>query len=67
MPWFDRFDALFAPSFPDCQVLREEPMDRHTTFRIGGPARRFVRPAGAAQCGTAWRAPADALFAPVPD
>ena len=51
MPWFDRFDALFAPSFPDCQVLREEPMDRHTTFRIGGPARRFVRPAGAAQCG----------------
>ena len=51
MPWFDRFDTLFAPSFPDCQVLREEPMDRHTTFRIGGPARRFVRPAGAAQCG----------------
>ena len=48
MPWFDRFDALFAPSFPDCQVLREEPMDRHTTFRIGGPARRFVRQIGRA-------------------
>lgn len=26
-------------------------MDRHTTFRVGGPARRFVRPAGASQCG----------------
>ena len=51
MPWFDRFDALFAPSFPDCQVLREEPMDRHTTFRIGGPARRFVRPSGVSECG----------------
>lgn len=51
MPWSHRFDDLFPRSFPDCEVLREEPMDRHTTFRIGGPARRFVRPAGAAQCG----------------
>lgn len=51
MPWFDRFDDLFARRFPDCPVLREEPMDRHTTFRIGGPARRFVRPAGVSQCG----------------
>lgn len=51
MPWFDRFDALFVPRFPDCEVLREESMDRHTTFRIGGPARRFVRPSGVSECG----------------
>lgn len=51
MSWFQRFDDLFPRRFPDCEVLREEPMDRHTTFRIGGPVRRFVRPAGASQCG----------------
>ena len=25
-------------------VLRDEPMSRHTTFRIGGPADFFVQP-----------------------
>jgi len=44
MPWIERFDALVAARFPDMEVFREEPMDRHTTFRIGGPARRFIRP-----------------------
>ncbi len=28
------------------QVLIDEPMSRHTTFRIGGPADYFVRPSG---------------------
>lgn len=51
MPWFDRFDTLAPARFPEMEVLREEPMDRHTTFRIGGPARRFVRPASASRCG----------------
>lgn len=50
MPWFDRFDMLAAERFPDMEILREEPMDRHTTFRIGGPARRFVRPGTASDC-----------------
>lgn len=50
MPWFDRFDMLAAERFPDMEILREEPMDRHTTFRIGGPARRFVRPGTASGC-----------------
>ena len=48
MPWFESFDAA-AARFPDMEVLREEPMSHHTTFRIGGPARRFVRPASAVQ------------------
>ena len=50
MPWYDDFDALAAARFPDLEVLREEPLARHTTFRVGGPARRMVRPASAAAC-----------------
>lgn len=50
MPWYDDFDALAAVRFPDLEVLREEPLARHTTFRVGGPARRMVRPASEAAC-----------------
>ena len=50
MPWFDRFDELSVARFPDLEVLREEPMAKHTTFRVGGPARRFVRPGSAGEC-----------------
>ena len=46
MPWFESFDRLISQRFPDMEVLREEPMSRHTTFRIGGPVRRLARPAG---------------------
>ena len=28
----------------DEQVLRDEPMQKHTTFRVGGPADYFVMP-----------------------
>lgn len=44
MPWYDTFDTLAEKRFPQLEILRAEPMSRHTTFRIGGPARRFVRP-----------------------
>ncbi|MDE7245850.1 MAG: FAD-binding protein, partial [Oscillospiraceae bacterium] len=44
MPWFDCFDALAR--FPHMETAKDEPMSRHTTFRIGGPAKRFVRPSG---------------------
>lgn len=47
MPWYDTFDALAEERFPQLEILREEPMARHTTFRTGGPARRFVRPGSA--------------------
>lgn len=40
--WFERFDAQIAQMMPDLRVLRDEPMKHHTTFRIGGNARRFV-------------------------
>ncbi len=50
MSWFDRFDALAVDRFRGLEFFREEPMNRHTTFRVGGPARRFVRPESAGQC-----------------
>lgn len=44
MPWVDAFDRETASRFPELEILQEEPMAAHTTFRIGGPARRFARP-----------------------
>lgn len=44
MSWFESFDAAAAAALPQLEILREEPMDRHTTFKVGGPARRMARP-----------------------
>jgi len=44
MPWFDSFDAIAAGRFAGMEVLCDEPMALHTTFRVGGPARRIARP-----------------------
>lgn len=44
MSWFETFDAAAAAALPQLEILREEPMDRHTTFKVGGPARRMARP-----------------------
>lgn len=41
--WFERFDAQCSQLLPDLRVLREEPMRLHTTFRIGGAARRMAQ------------------------
>ncbi len=41
-PSYATLDALAAAQ-PGCSLLRDEPMSRHTTFRIGGPADRFLR------------------------
>ena len=37
------FDALRA-ACPDVRVLADEPLARHTSFRIGGPAQCFAQP-----------------------
>lgn len=50
MPWYEDFDRKAALQFPQLEVFKDEPMDRHTTFRTGGPARRFVRPGGTGAC-----------------
>lgn len=44
----DRLDQLYnhlSKQCPGLELLRNEPMARHTTFRIGGPVRLMARPA----------------------
>ena len=45
MLWYETFDAAAAERLPGLHVAAEEPMARHTSFRIGGPARRMAFPA----------------------
>lgn len=40
--WFERFDEQTGQLMPELSVMREEPMSRHTSFRIGGNAKRAV-------------------------
>lgn len=44
MPWYESFDREVAQRLPSLRVLREEAMAGHTTFRVGGPARRLACP-----------------------
>jgi len=44
MDWATRFDKQMADYLPDVELLKEEPMAAHTTFRVGGPARRMAFP-----------------------
>ena len=43
--WFEQFDTVCAERMRELKVLCDEPMHTHTTFRIGGPARRMACPA----------------------
>ncbi len=47
MLWYQDFDRVREEQLPQVEVRCEEPMALHTTFRIGGPARRMVLPATA--------------------
>lgn len=40
----NRAEAEIRRSFPDTTLLRDEPMSRHTTFHIGGPAPLMIIP-----------------------
>ena len=44
MDWVTQFDKQMAAYLPDVKVLAEEPMAKHTSFRIGGPAKRMAFP-----------------------
>ena len=44
MSWTGQFDERAARELPGMEVRRDEPMSRHTSFRIGGPARRMACP-----------------------
>lgn len=49
MDWTIQFDKAVEQYLPDLEVVREESMSRHTTFRIGGPAKRMAYPASREQ------------------
>lgn len=44
MQWYERLDEKIRDYLPDMTVERDVPMSRHTSFRIGGPARRMAFP-----------------------
>ena len=44
MLWYESFDNMMARDLPDVRVEREVSMQKHTSFRIGGPARRMAFP-----------------------
>lgn len=44
MDWYMQFDKQVAENLPDLRVAQEEPLSRHTSFRVGGPARRMAFP-----------------------
>lgn len=41
---FDRLYDRLCKKMPDLELLRAEPMKRHTTFRVGGPAALMAQP-----------------------
>jgi len=45
MLWYEAFDTIVREAFPEMEVRCDEPMRDHTTFRIGGGARRMAFPA----------------------
>ena len=49
MSWKAMLDKLAADYLPDMKLVCDEPMSRHTSFRIGGPAARMAFPASAEQ------------------
>ena len=44
MDWYTELDKWIAAYLPDLKVLCDEPMSRHTSFRVGGPAKRMAFP-----------------------
>ena len=49
MAWVTLLDKKIADYLPDLTVAQDEPLSRHCSFRIGGPARRMAFPANGEQ------------------
>ncbi len=56
MERFEQLAVLLAGRCPALELRREEPMSRHTTFRVGGPAALMALPRTAEQARAAVRA-----------
>ena len=44
MDWYTELDKWIADYLPELKVACDEPMSRHTSFRVGEPARRMAFP-----------------------
>ena len=44
MAWYTALDKMIGDYRPDLEWVCDEPMAKHTSFRIGGPARRMAFP-----------------------
>ncbi len=51
MAWFDTFDRLIQARVPLMHVEQDAPMAEHTSFHIGGPAKRMAFPANEEEAG----------------
>ena len=49
MRWYELLDEKLRDYLTDLPVLAEEPLAKHTSFRVGGPARRMAFPHNAEQ------------------
>lgn len=54
MDWVRELDKWAADYLPDLRIAAEEPMARHTSFRVGGPARRMAFPERGEQLVLLW-------------
>lgn len=44
MVWYQKLDEKTEKYLPDLEIRHDEPMSRHTSFKIGGPAKRMAFP-----------------------
>ena len=49
MDWEQQLDEQISAYLPDLSIKAEEPMSRHTSFHIGGPAKRMAFPSSGEQ------------------
>lgn len=49
MDWYMELDRWMRDYLPDMEWVCDEPMSRHTSFRVGGPARRMAFPSSGEQ------------------
>ena len=49
MAWYTLLDQKIADYLPDMTVVQDEPLSRHCSFRIGGPAKRMAFPVNGEQ------------------
>lgn len=64
MDQLERLTQILTERFPGLELREYEPMSRHTTFRIGGPARLMALPRSAGEARGAVRAAAELGVSP---